>query len=387
MAIKITSYKTDNGNEDIKYDMSFKYDHSLYPIEIDSLSTSTDEFKDIFFINKIHETGILPPGVIALDKNIVIYECTPTTKLVQYTECARDYITSDTEYITASIPIPWQVYVVIFNNHYEVVETYMYYSKSSIIKNGYDQPVYLPALINFYSNGHLCRPFYASTTDTDFYPKDVSGVIASSYDAVWSSGWNSDLVDCLLNYSNDIRMFAYSESVAFKNYISEKYSSEIYADIIASTSMGFLNRDKNFSTFIKIIENYDIQDALNWCYAVPSLDPVREHELSNIAERASQEYHNNTFCEEEDCCEGEDSECSFNSDISEYIEEKRLEFWTFPRTLTDMLDNILYTQRNVLDHFDSVPRYDAGLFKLFFNKLIKYSNTSYTHHRYDEEPF
>ena len=385
MNMKITSYKNNSTSSELThYDASFDYTHSLGSAQIESLSTTSNEFNDIFFIPKNHNTGILPPGVIALDNNVVIYECTPTTKLVEYTECVRDSINSDTVYNTASIPVPWQVYVVIFNNNYEVVETYMYYSKSSIIKNGYDQPVYLPALINFYSNGHLCRPFYASTTDTDFYSKDVAGVISASYDAVWSSGWNADLIDCLLNYNYDIRFSFYPETALFKQYIDNKYSPGKYASIVNSSSMNYINRDKSFSNFVKSIENHDIEDALNWCYAVPSFEVIRDHEISSICEHASEDYNSNVNCDEEDCCQGEEDDCSYHNDVSNYIEEKKNEFWTIPRTFSDVLENILRVQSNNLDFFDPVPRFYTSLFKIFSNKVIKYSNSSYS---VEEEPF
>lgn len=382
MSIKITSYTTDS---EAHFDLSIKYEHSLGENTIDNLPTNSDIFNDIFSITPNTYTGILPPGVIALDKNIVVYECTPTTKLVEYTECARDYIQSDTEYKTAMIPIPWQVYIVIFNNNYEVVDTYMYYSKSSIIKNGYDQPVYLPALINFYSNGHLCRPFYASTKDTDFYPKDISGVIAASYDAVWSSGWNADLVDCLINYATDIRTSDYPEVLKFKAYIDNKYSSGKYSAVATSISVGFLSRDKAFSNFVKIMEQHDIEDALNWCYAVPSFYPIRDNEIAQICENAREEYYSDIHCDEDDCCQGDEEDCSYHSDASDYVEEAKRNFWRNPRTFSDILQSVLRTQYNDLNFLDPVPRFNTSSFKIFTNKLIKYSNSSYSIE--EEEPF
>lgn len=382
MITKITTYK--NEHNDPHFDLSISHTHSLGTNTIENISTESDIFKDIFSVHESHNTGILPPGVVALDKNIVIYECTPTTKMVEYTECARDFIDSETVYKTAVIPIPWQIYVVIFNNSYEVVDTYMYYSRSSIINNGYDQPVYLPALINFYSNGHLCRPFYASTTDTDFYSKDVSGVIAASYDAVWSSGWNADLVDCLLNYSYDIRLSSYPQSRLFKDYIDKKYSSGKYASVVNNTSVGFLSRDKCFSNFVKVMEEHDIEDALNWCYAVPSFQVIRDNEIASICESATDRYHNEFSCDEEDCCQGEESDCPYYSSISDYVEEAKREFWEVPRTFSEILQNILRTEQANLNFLDPVPRLFTSFIKIFSNKIIKHSNSSYT---VEEEPF
>ena len=143
---------------------------------------------------------MIPPGLVSLGKNILIFENPPTNKLLSHHSTERDSIEDDSEPDTYYLPIPWQIYVCLFNDEYSLLDTYMFYSRDAISKMGFGEPVYAPVLPNFFGNGQLCRPFYPNMDDVDKYSKDISGVIASAYDSIWNSGWNLDLYETLNEY-------------------------------------------------------------------------------------------------------------------------------------------------------------------------------------------
>lgn len=379
--IKITAYSKEDS---ASYDVSLKYDN-IYGSYSATIDSSSEEFAKAFSFNNKDYSGILPPGVVALDKNVVVYECPPTHKLVQYTECPRDSISSKTPYVSATIPVPWQIYIAIFNNEYQLVDTYMYYSKNSIIQSGYLEHVYLPTLINFYSNGHLCRPFYASMSDTDFYPKNVSGVIAASYDAVWSSGWNSDLVDALINYNQDMKFAVYSESSRFKSYFVDKYGQGKYNELVMSMSW-LQNRDTIFSSFVKSMEELTLEDAMNWCYPIPSFNQTRDQDLSNISEQASSDF----YADEVSCVHGEDCEdedCEYHLDHESYLEDRRMQFWSSSKTFEEVLNNVLSLQKLNLDYLDPVSNFFNSPSKIFAKTILHICSQSSYQGPSEEEPF
>jgi len=147
-----------------------------------------------------NDSGLIPPGLVSLGKNILIFENPPTNKLISHHSTDRDSISNDDEPDTYYLPIPWQIYVCLFNDDYCLLDTYMFYSRDAISKMGFGEPVYAPVLPNFFGNGQLCRPFYPNMNDVDKYSKDISGVIASAYDSIWNSGWNLDLYETLNEY-------------------------------------------------------------------------------------------------------------------------------------------------------------------------------------------
>ena len=147
-----------------------------------------------------NDSGLIPPGLVSLGKNILIFENPPTNKLLSHHSTERDSIEDDSEPDTYYLPIPWQIYVCLFNDEYSLLDTYMFYSRDAISKMGFGEPVYAPVLPNFFGNGQLCRPFYPNMDDVDKYSKDISGVIASAYDSIWNSGWNLDLYETLNEY-------------------------------------------------------------------------------------------------------------------------------------------------------------------------------------------
>lgn len=155
---------------------------------------------NIIGVKTYNDSGLIPPGLVSLGKNILIFENPPTNKLLSHHSTDRDSIDNDNDPDTYYLPIPWQIYVCLYNDEYSLLDTYMFYSRDAISKIGFNEPVYVPVLPNFFGNGQLCRPFYPSMNDIDKYSKDISGVIAAAYDSIWNSGWNLDLYETLNEY-------------------------------------------------------------------------------------------------------------------------------------------------------------------------------------------
>jgi len=158
--------------------------------------------------NLNRDTGILPPGVKMIGDNYVVYEKPPTFKNVFYYNAERDSVVDTPESMSnnltiARIPIPWQLYIAKFNQAYYVYEVSMFFMNTSLLS--VDQPLYLPPLPNFYTNATLCPPIMDNMEDVDRYSKDVSGIIASSYDWVWNSGSNHDLTEACLHVARQLK--------------------------------------------------------------------------------------------------------------------------------------------------------------------------------------
>lgn len=146
--------------------------------------------------------SLLFPGVRFISDNIVIFEMPPTNKHISYIPFAKDDIPEDEddqEYNHYYVPIPWQIYIATYDpSTMRISDVSMYFSDTPL--TSFDQPVYLPPLLNFYSNGLLCRPFFYHSEDIEKYPKNISGVIASAVDWVWNSGYNFDITESISEY-------------------------------------------------------------------------------------------------------------------------------------------------------------------------------------------
>ena len=216
---------------------------SSYTI-IPFLSTDEEQSKDvspISFLSSLvlpalnisdfsNDTGLLPPGVKSIGKNYVVYERPPAVKNIFYIPSRVDEIESVSNPYIFSVPIPWQIYIAFFTDDYYCSDVYMYFSNTQL--QSLDHPISMPALPNFYINGHLCRPKFASFEDIDMYTKDISGVVASSYDWVWNNGTNNDLTEPLVhlllqNLEGSIRRNA-SDGVMAKYFTQHRLSSISY---------------------------------------------------------------------------------------------------------------------------------------------------------------
>lgn len=280
---------------------------------------STSEVGPIFFkdedsIKKLHNifqlpdnknSGFLMPGLISFSKNIVVFEMPPTYKLVSHIPLAKEQISEEiasTHTVESYIPIPWQIYVAIFNNDYMLVDTYMFYSRNSIITSGVEENIYSPALPNFYSNGLLCRPFYASTDDINKYPKDISGVIAAAYDSVWNSGWNADLVDTIIDTgftaSHSSETSIHSRKFFIEKDAQEKYTK--YLSLLSNISYGA--RDKAWAIYVRAISDFDLEEVINSLFSPPAISQIwdRDFDLQRDELAEQFEHHADEDYSEED---------------------------------------------------------------------------------------
>lgn len=241
----------------------------------------------------------LSPGLIATSPNFTIYELPPTSKLIQYYTATREQINDQKELRTEKIPLPWQVYVAVHDVNYNLLDTFMYFAKDSILKNGFGQNVFLPFMPNFYSNGLLCRPFYESYEDVSRYAKNIAGVTQASYDAVWNSGWNFDLYDGITE-NGYLYALTYHEG-EFKDYLYARDLKHVHDSLkYYALSSSPISR---FDSLVHSISKLTPEDMLHFPYVKPSFYQVRQTEDQEYIE----ELYNN-FVEELSEEEREDEE-------------------------------------------------------------------------------
>lgn len=141
---------------------------------------------------------VLPPGILYADNDIFVYEKPPCLKNYFYINSQLNSIEDQTPEVY-TIPLPWQVYVVLYGNSggaYYISDIYMYFSNSSI--TSFDQSVYLAPLTNFYTNGLLCRPMFDNMEEITPRENNLNSLIELSYNWVWNSGFNADLTESML---------------------------------------------------------------------------------------------------------------------------------------------------------------------------------------------
>lgn len=315
-------------------------------------------------------TGLLPPGVVAMDDCVVIFEAPPRMVNVEFYSVPRDYIQSDQKLHSAYIPVPWQAYVIIHDKDYNLIDTYMYYTKYPISQYGYNQPTFLPVLPNFYSNGLLCRPFYSSANDVNMYSKDVSGVIAAAYDAVWNSGWNMDLVDTIFDFYSDLRKLNFYGRKDMVDYFSS-HQVDFMSRITSSPGVTFSSRETAFFNYVNLIKDLNQYDALHLIYPIVSFAHTRSAYVEQLKERFTEEYYSDS-----------DEEYFDEDDLSSYVDDNILEIFSNPSTFSQILSYILESR---YDDFYIIDPIQKDYYKHIYRNIAlsqtvpQYSST--------EEPF
>lgn len=223
-----------------------------------NVNTEYDSSSDINFshlmdfLSKLNyssvDSGLLPPGVKFIMPGVVIFERPPTMKLIQYIDQNVETIQihesyedqdnedededeeqshADMSVNSYYIPVPWQLYIATYSTNpssmYYLTSVNMFFMNTPLLTQ--DTVLYAPYIYNFFTNGNLCSPMFSDYEEIDRYEKNISGVIASSYDWVWNTGFNKDLIDCVsqthlkvknpiiqasrkeLNYSHDYSSF------------------------------------------------------------------------------------------------------------------------------------------------------------------------------------
>lgn len=203
------------------------------------------------------DTGILPPGVLYLKDNFLVFERPPTYQniFIVYRRLEdSDYDEQETECFR--ILVPWQLYMVHFDDRFYTNSVRMHFMNSPL--QFLDQQVFMAPLCNLYSSGNLCRPFFESIDDIERYPSNYSGVVQSAYDWVWNSGTNLDLTESVFQYykqiyaNEDFNSFVPKISTFELNTISQNFTSNYCSKDLVRFLYRFwesnINHD-NISTF------------------------------------------------------------------------------------------------------------------------------------------
>lgn len=168
------------------------------------------------------DTGIMPPGLLYLSDNYIVFERPPAYQNIQVISAFLDEINyRKHNIVTMRLPIPWQVYIVNYvdngNGDLYCGNVKMYFTNGPI--QTLDDPVFLAPLNNFYGSGDLCRPMYDSIDDIERFPKNVAGVMQAAFDWIWNSGTNIDLTIAIVQMFNQFGSTMYDNTLF--SYASE----------------------------------------------------------------------------------------------------------------------------------------------------------------------
>ena len=240
--------------------------------------------KDAYNYNS---NSIIPPGLIHIDKNFLVFEKPPTHKLVNiYNQYLHD-IGDDTRLYSYYLPIPWQVYIVEFDpNNNRTCLVKMFFSKSSLVN--FDQQLFLPPIPNFYVNGLLCRPFFNSMDDIERYSPDVPGIMESAYDWVWASNFNLDLSETISSVYVQKNPIQLSRGITDSSHLSYKLGMSVINQLYTHWESLPLSEVTSFNwpnpafamTFQEDLATVDVHDLFDqWCENNGiSIDSDEEHD-------------------------------------------------------------------------------------------------------------
>jgi hypothetical protein len=229
-------------------------------------------YKDINSNQIVSERNLIPPGLKYVYNNFIVFERPPTHKLINCYDQSLEHVNDFTKLKSYYIPIPWQLYIVEFDpSNFRTCNVSMFFMNTPLFSP--DQTLYLPPIPNFYVNGLLCRPFFYSLEDIERYPQDISGVINSAYDWVWSSNFNLDLtetISSIYKQRNPIEIskgLSGSERIGYRipmSIIDEVYSHWETLSLHEVTSYVWPNPAYH-NTFDQDASNIDYQNlAENW---------------------------------------------------------------------------------------------------------------------------
>lgn len=182
------------------------------------------------------DTGIMPPGLLFLGDNYLVFERPPTFQNIQVIPALMEEINySKHQPVTIRLPIPWQVYVVNYvdngNGDLYCGNVKMHFTNGPV--QSFDDRVFLPPLNNFYGSGDLCRPMYDNIDDIERFPKNVAGVMQAAFDWIWNSGSNIDLTIAI------VQMFTqFDQETRYDNTLLA-YMPDYQRRIIDNTSSAY----------------------------------------------------------------------------------------------------------------------------------------------------
>jgi len=253
------------------------------------------------------DTGILPPGVLYISKNYVVFEKPPSYQNIFIIPKIVNDISSQSQEdpVVYRLPIPWQVYIVQYSSNYDEYYTTnvrMHFMNSSLLSN--DQQIFMAPLTNLYTSGELCRPMYSSMEDIDRYPKNILGVINSAYDWIWNSGTNLDLTASIVSAFNQLK--AQPQNTIIQNMSPDIISTCSYTYPIETYYCSFSLVNKMYSSWEQI--PLDEVSSLNW-----PTNSINKQLIDDL--RIARENHYNSYISQnnihqDECCE----ECAYYDD-------------------------------------------------------------------------
>lgn len=309
------------------------------------LNSEQDILEDILFDCSSDQSNLIPPGLKYLYKNMLVYERPPTHKMISCYSEYLDQIKDNSKLYSFYIPIPWQLYIVEFDDNMRTYGVRMYFMNTPLLSE--DQHLYLPYIPNFYSNGKLCRPFFSSSDDINRYSQTVSGVIESSYDWVWSSNFNLDLTETI--------SAMYSQKTPIEISRLKTGIEHTYFRIPFSTV---------FETY-KLIETFSLSDVSSFVYPNPSLAQSHNHDNESMNDtydlfiRYCDEF--GLYCDDESESDYFYEEVVGSEDFNSWIPKSE----KIPKKYSE-IKNFILNENNSLFQNKS----------LFLNSLIRYSISS-----------
>lgn len=171
-----------------------------YPLGSLSFTVPELDNKHIPFLSDEKlDLGLLPSMVryISPDHKMILYERQPEVRHVSYQPMYKANVEANNNLSSTlkntTISLPWQVYIIALNNHYEPIKVHLY-ARPSKMKTIYDK-LYVMPLLNLYSDCSLCAPLISSMSVDKI--NSVAEAIDIVYHMVWSSGFNYDLISVI----------------------------------------------------------------------------------------------------------------------------------------------------------------------------------------------
>lgn len=336
--------------------------------------------------------NILLPGVRILNSNTVLFELPPGHRYFSYKNSHR-FTTSQENYDrTYYLPVPWQVYIARFDDQYRTLQVQMYFAKSSIYSH--ETQLYYPPLLNFYSNGTLCRPSFSDMDSIEGYSKDISGVVASAYDWIWNSNYNIDIVEGLCHYFN-------SGNVSTMNDVASKPNPN-FIKAITNYALKYSLSQIGNSTFIKdfytLWESIPLEKILevDWISFATEADLYqyslkfyvdrnkhileqyrKEKNLSKVCFESDDEQHDH---DEEQEYEEYDSDVQNLYTSADFINYAYNIMYSHPRTVSDAYllhsNGIMENGTRYHNNVQNIGSYFMKLYNNIVNTIINLVSTS-----------
>lgn len=174
-----------------------------------------DIYKSIVNLDR-KDLGLLPPAVrwISDNQRIAVFERPPTVQFVEIAFDKKDNINSNTSVLSFSLPIPWTIYYVLFDDYNNPVTVRVYCRNEPLYSWG--DKVYMLPMLNLYYDSTLCNPIFENFEPCETFADGIH----AAYNMVWNSGWNLDLSDTIEYSMRTGIPSALSSGTSIKNHLN-----------------------------------------------------------------------------------------------------------------------------------------------------------------------